>query len=314
MRHAVWVCCLAWGVLLTAGCGRESTPSAADTTAGAINVVSTVGMVSDMVENVGGARVAPVCLMGPGVDPHLYTAKTYEMRMLKQADVVFYSGLMLEGKLIDGLKKIGKTQPVYEVTSAIPAERLLQPSDAAGHYDPHVWMDVATWSSGVSQVVAGLSKQAPQWEAEFRERGERYQQRLRLLDGYARETLATIPESNRVLITSHDAFNYFGRAYGLNVLGIQGLSTESEAGLKRINDLVDLIVEQQVKAVFVESSVPPKNIRALIDGAGARGHQVVEGGMLYSDAMGEADSPAGTYIGMIEHNVNTVSSQQKIAI
>lgn len=294
-------------VLLIGGCGQvdsQQRGSGKDT----IRAVTTVGMVADIVSNVGASRVETIQLMGAGVDPHLYRAKTHEVRMLQQADVIFYAGLMLEGKMVDRLLQIGRQRPVYAISEGIPQDQLLEPADFAGHYDPHAWMDVSLWSHGVSTVVAGLSELAPQWKDEFIVRGAEYQQRLEQLDRYARTTLGTIPESNRVLITSHDAFNYFGRAYHLEVLGIQGLSTESEAGLQRINDLVSLLVDRQILAVFVESSVSDKNIRALIEGALARGHQVRQGGILYSDAMGPKDTPAGNYIGMIEHNVNTVTA------
>jgi len=183
----------------------------------------------------------------------------------------------------------------------------LEPEDFAGHYDPHLWMDVSVWSKCVDVIAESLADYAPQYADSFRANAEAYKQELEKLHQYGIESIRTIPEGRRILITSHDAFNYFGRAYGLEVQGVQGLSTESEAGLQRINELVDLLVEKQVSAVFVESSVPPENIEALMEGARSKGHQVVIGGELYSDAMGEQASYEGTYIGMLDHNITLVT-------
>jgi manganese/zinc/iron transport system substrate-binding protein len=291
------------GAALALGCGDASTVPDSQQVVGC---VATVGMVADIVRNVGGERVAVTQIMGSGVDPHLYKATRDDVRSIMTGDIVFYSGLMLEGKMIDTLRKVGETRPSVAVTEAISKSVLLEPEDFAGHYDPHVWMDVSAWSQCVSVVVDTLAAARPDDAEWFAARGEAYRQKLAELDQYAKETIATIPENNRVLITSHDAFNYFGRAYGLEVIGVQGLSTESEAGLQQINALVDLLVERKIGAVFVESSVPRKNIEALIDGAASRGHVVKVGGELYSDAMGKAGTRGGTYVGMIEHNVNTV--------
>jgi manganese/zinc/iron transport system substrate-binding protein len=290
--------------LVSVGCGSPANQAKDDNR---INAVATVGMVADLVRNVGGDSVQISQVMGSGVDPHLYKATRDDVRMIMTGDIVFYSGLMLEGKMIDALKKVGEKRPVIAITEVIDREYLLEPEDFEGHFDPHVWMDVSAWSQCVGVIATGLCELRPQAEAEFQQRAAAYNQQLDLLHQYAKTRIESIPPENRVLITSHDAFNYFGRAYGLQVLGVQGLSTESEAGLQQINALVDLLVEKKIAAVFVESSVPRKNIEALIDGAEARGHQVKVGGELYSDAMGEAETYEGTYIGMIEHNVNTVT-------
>jgi manganese/zinc/iron transport system substrate-binding protein len=218
-------------------------------------------------------------------------------------DIVFYSGLMLEGKMVDTLVKVSRSKPVYAVTEMIEEQYLLEPADFAGHYDPHVWMDVSAWAKCVDAVAKALSEFDAAHAAEYQANGEGYRKNLMELYEYGRKSIATIPEKSRVLITSHDAFNYFGRAYGLEVQGVQGISTESEAGLQRVNELVDLIVEKEVKAVFVESSVPRKNIEAIASGARSRGHQVVIGGELFSDAMGEEGTYEGTYIGMLDHNI-----------
>lgn len=283
-----------------------------------IRVVATTGMVADLVRAVGGehadvtgdsaeSRVEVTQLLGAGVDPHLYKATRDDVQTIAAADVVFYNGLMLEGKMADTLVKIGRTKPVYAVTESLEESVLLTPDGADGHHDPHVWMDVEAWSRCVDSVADALATFDPPNADRYRANAKAYQENLAELHAYAKSSLATIPKESRVLVTSHDAFNYFGRAYDLEVLGIQGLSTESEAGLARINALVDLLEERNVQAVFVESSVPTKSIEALIDGANSRGHEVKIGGELFSDAMGEGGTYEGTYVGMIDFNVTTVT-------
>lgn len=269
-------------------------------------VVATTGMVADMVRSIAGDAVEVTQIMGAGVDPHLYKATRDDVETILSADAVFYSGLLLEGKMADTFVKVGRTRPVYAVTELIDETTLLSPDGAEGHHDPHVWMDVATWTAGVPVVRNALTELLPDNSDMFAKNAEAYEAELMKLDEYARTKIATIPKAARVLVTSHDAFNYFGRAYDLEVLGVQGLSTESEAGLQRVNELVTLLVDRKVAAVFVESSVSPKNIRALIDGAASHGHKVVIGGELFSDAMGAAGTTEGTYVGMIDHNVTTV--------
>jgi manganese/zinc/iron transport system substrate-binding protein len=260
-------------------------------------------MVADLVREVGGPHVRVQQLMGAGVDPHLYKVTRDDVRSILQSDIVFYSGLMLEGKMAATLEKIGRQKPVVAITQRLPKTELLEPDDAAGHFDPHVWMDVRAWEKGVPVVADALAQLDPAHRDEYFQRAASYQQQLIELDEYARRTIGSIPPEQRILITSHDAFNYFGRAYGLDVRGIQGLSTESEGGLKQVNALVDLMVDRGIQAVFIESSVPRKNIDALIEGARSRGHEVAIGGELFSDAMGEPGTYEGTYVGMIDHNV-----------
>jgi manganese/zinc/iron transport system substrate-binding protein len=272
-----------------------------------ISVVATVGMVADIVRNVGGDYVEVSQICGPGVDPHLYKANRDDVQTMMRSDIVFYSGLMLEGKLTDTLIKMARRKPVIAVTEVIDDTQLLEPEDSAGHYDPHVWMDVAVWSECVRAVAQTLSTFDPENAETYMANATAYCEQLAKLHEYGTKSIGSIPEESRVLISSHDAFNYFGRAYGLNVQGIQGLSTESEAGLQRINELVDLLVERKVKAVFVESSVPRKNIDALAEGARSKGHVVSVGGELFSDAMGKAGSYEGTYIGMLDHNITLVT-------
>jgi manganese/zinc/iron transport system substrate-binding protein len=272
-----------------------------------IRAIATVGMVADIVRHVGGQPVEVTQIMGSGVDPHLYKATRDDVERIINSDIVFYSGLMLEGKMVDTLIRVARKKPVYAVTELIGEDHLLEPEDFQGHYDPHVWMDVATWSQCVDAVAGALAEFDPSGAASYREHAATYRGELALLHEYGRKSLGSIPEDSRILITSHDAFNYFGRAYGLDVRGVQGISTESEAGLQRINELVGTLVEKNVKAVFVESSVPRKNIEALVDGARARGHEVTIGGELFSDAMGEEGSYEGTYVGMLDHNITLVT-------
>jgi manganese/zinc/iron transport system substrate-binding protein len=271
-------------------------------------VVCTVGMIADIVRQVGGERAEVVGLIGEGVDPHLYKATRNDVAALQQADIIFYNGLMLEGKMTDVLIKVARRgKPVYAVTEEIDEKYLREPKEMLGHYDPHVWMDVAAWSHAVQAVANALSEYDPEHADAYRARAESYRDELAKLDAYVRKIIATIPERQRVLITAHDAFGYFGRAYAIQVKGVQGLSTESEAGLQDINRLVDFIVENDVRAVFVESSVSDKNVRALVEGANARGKATSIGGSLYSDAMGSSGTYEGTYIGMIDHNATLIA-------
>lgn len=296
------------------GCQSQdnSTPQTKNKESGAniqypIPVAATVGMVADLVKNVGQEYVDVKQIMGTGVDPHMHKASRDDVVAIMNADVVFYSGLMLEGKMTDTLIKVSRNKPVYAVTELINEKTLLEPDDFNGHYDPHVWMDVSAWSQCVDAVKDALSQYDPQHADVYEKNAASYKQKLEQLHKYGLETLKSIPEDSRTLITSHDAFNYFGRAYGLDVQGVQGISTESEAGLKRINELVDLLVKKKIKAVFVESSVSKKNITALIEGARAQGHQIEIGGELFSDAMGEPGTYEGTYLGMLDHNITTVA-------
>ncbi len=272
-----------------------------------IRAIATVGMVAELVRNVGGSHVAVTQIMGSGVDPHLYKATRDDVQAIMAGDIVFYSGLMLEGKMSDTLVKIGRSKPVFAVTEMISEGSLLAPDEFGGHYDPHVWMDVATWSQCVDAVAQALIEFDPPHAEDYRRNGAAYREKLQQLHAYGLQVLGTIPESRRVLITSHDAFNYFGRAYDLEVDGVQGISTESEAGLQRINQLVDKLVQRQIQAVFVESSVSPKNIQALVEGARSKGQPVAIGGELFSDAMGDEGTYEGTYIGMLDHNITLVA-------
>jgi manganese/zinc/iron transport system substrate-binding protein len=271
--------------------------------------VATTGMVADIVRNVAGENAEIVGLLGEGVDPHLYKLTRSDMAKLMRADVVFYSGLLLEGKMSDAFIRIaGSGKPVIAVTEEIDDEYLLEPPEFLGHYDPHVWMDPTSWSKTAGVVADKLATRIdPDHASEYRENLAQYQSQLDDLDAYTERVINTIPADRRVLITAHDAFNYFGRRYGLEVLGIQGISTESEAGVREIERLVDILVDRQIPAVFVETTVPQRSVKALIAGARARGHEVVIGGNLFSDAMGAPGTYEGTYVGMIDHNATTIA-------
>ncbi len=264
-------------------------------------------MVADLVREVGGEQVVIKQLMGSGVDPHLYKATRDDVQILQASEMIFYSGLLLEGKMTDTFIKISRTKPVFAVTELIDQSKLLEPDDFGGHVDPHVWMDVSTWSRCTETIRDALSEYDPTHSKLYAEHCKSYQEKLDALHAYGQKVIATIPAESRVLITSHDAFNYLGRAYGLDVIGVQGISTESEAGLQQINALVDLLVSKNIKAVFVESSVSAKSIQSLIDGAQSRKHDVKIGGELYSDAMGASGTYEGTYIGMLDHNFTLIA-------
>lgn len=271
-------------------------------------VVTTCGMVTDVVREVAGNKAKVVGLMGEGVDPHLYKPTRDDVVKLLQADVVFYSGLMLEGRMTDTFLKVArKGTPVFAVTELLDEKFLLEPKEFAGHTDPHVWMDVKGWMDAVKVVARSLGEVDADNAAYYQLNANRYVAELAKLNDYAKQSLSSIPKDRRVLITAHDAFNYFGRAYGIEVRGIQGISTESEAGVADINKLVDYLVERKIPAIFVESSVSDKNIKALVEGSNSRGHAVRIGGQLFSDAMGKPGTYEGTYIGMIDHNVTTIA-------
>ncbi len=274
---------------------------------GKIQIVATVGMVADLVRAVGGSHVSVKQLMGPGVDPHLYKANRDDVRDLMRSEMVFYSGLMLEGKMTDALRNAGRRKPSCQVTAALDPQLISFEGTDEHHPDPHVWMDVSLWSRCVDEVVRSLSEFDPSHATDYRNNAADYQSQLSALHAYGLQVIGSIPTERRVLITSHDAFHYFGRAYGLRVLGVQGISTDSEAGLQQINSLVDLLVEQKIPAVFVESSVPRKSIETLIRGAAAHDHTIRIGAELYSDAMGPTGTYEGTYLGMLDHNLTRVA-------
>lgn len=271
-----------------------------------VKVAATVGMVADITREVAGDRGKVFNIIGSGIDPHLYSPTRSDVAALLKSDIIFYAGLMLEGQMGDILVKVSRKRPVYAVTELLQSEYLIH-DDESNHSDPHVWMDVAGWMKGVEVVIRAFSEFDPKGADVYQANGKVLLEKLATLDAYAKKVIGSIPDAQRILITAHDAFNYMGRAYNIEVMGIQGISTESEAGLKDINRIVDLLVERKIPAVFVESSVSDKNVKALIEGAAARGHKVTIGGELFSDAMGKSGTYEGTYIGMIDHNATVIS-------
>jgi manganese/zinc/iron transport system substrate-binding protein len=272
-----------------------------------IKITTTVTMVADLARSVGGDRVEVEALMGPGVDPHLYKAAASDVTKLQQADVIFYSGLLLEGKMQDIFGKLARSKRfVYAVTESIPLDRLLEPPEFAGHYDPHVWFDVPLWKLCIDTVAKGLSEFDPAGKEGYENRAASTRARLDELHAWALKKAGELPAERRILVTSHDAYNYFGRAYGFQVVGLQGISTVSEAGLADVAKLTDFIKQKKIKAVFVESSVPHDTIERISKDAGVK-----IGGELFSDAMGtpgqiENGYDLGTYEGMIKHNLTTI--------
>jgi manganese/zinc/iron transport system substrate-binding protein len=273
-----------------------------------LNIIATTGMVADITRRVVGEHGTVDALMGEGIDPHLYKPTAADARKILNADLIFYSGLLLEGRMTDTFLKAARLgKVVFPVTERIEETYLLEPPEFEGHWDPHVWMDVSAWGHAVDAVATALCEQDPVHCQQYKDNAKAYNKQLEGLHAYAIKSIASIPKEQRVLITAHDAFNYFGRAYGIEVVGIQGLSTESEAGIQDVNRLVNLLVDKGITAVFVESSVSDRNVIALIEGAKAKGHRVTIGGRLYSDAMGKRGTYEGTYIGMLDHNITTIS-------
>ena len=273
-----------------------------------LSVVATTGMIADTATRVGGDLITVKALMGPGVDPHAYRQTRTDILAMARADLVLWNGLYLEAQMEDFFADLGRKTPVRAVATNVPAEDLVGHDDYADRFDPHVWMDPSLWTFAVEGVRDAMIEIAPEQAETFTANADAYIAELTTLADYARTSLESIPAEARVLITAHDAFNYFGEAYGFEVLGIQGISTESEAGVNRISALVDMIVTRKIGAVFVESSVSDRSIRALIEGAAAQGHDLKVGGELFSDAMGQPGTYEGTYIGMIDHNATTISN------
>lgn len=277
-----------------------------------IKAATTIGMVADLVKQVGGDRVEVNQLMGPGVDPHLYKPTSGDAAQLSKADVIFYSGLMLEGRMGDLFAKLARAgKKVYPTTESVPESQLTEPEEFEGHYDPHIWFDVSMWAETVPTIIKGLSEVDPSGKSAYEKNGADLLDRLAKLDEWCKDTAAQLPEANRILVTSHDAYNYFGRAYGFKVVGLQGVSTVSEAALADMASLVDFIKEQKVKAIFVETSVNPAAIKRVAEDSGVK-----IGGELFSDAMGEPGEKkggfdVGTYEGMVRYNLTTIVNALK---
>lgn len=297
-----------WATLLVILSSCASTTSqSSDLTQRPINVTATTGMIADIVKNVGLERVNVTSLMGPGVDPHLYKPTAGDIRKLEQADIIFYNGLELEGRMTDifvSMARVGK--PTIAVSENIDPARLREPPEFAGKYDPHIWFDVTLWQEAVRAINTELARLDPGSTDTYQQNADTYLAQLEELHQYTRNAIATIPEQSRVLITAHDAFGYFGAQYGMEVRGLQGTSTATEAGAGDVQQLANFIAERRIKAIFIESSVPQSTINAVKEAVSSRGWNVVIGGQLFSDAMGAAGTPEGTYIGMVRYNVDTI--------
>ena len=296
---------LALAALLPAAsaCVVEGEARTAD---GRIDAVATTGMIGDAVARVGGERVRVVALMGPGVDPHLYKARAGDVRRIAAADVIFYNGLHLEAAMGEVFEEMAGRTRTVAVTRGIPEGRLLAPPDFAYAHDPHVWFDVELWMEVVREVARALEAEDPSGAETYRANAAAYLAELAALDRWVERRVGELPPARRVLVTAHDAFAYFGRAYGVEVRGLQGISTAAEAGTADVQGLAEFIVARRLPAVFVETSIPRRTVEAVQAAVRARGFEVRIGGSLYADAMGDAGTPEGTYVGMVRHNVNTL--------
>lgn len=293
---------VAAAVLVIAGCA-----SGAESDDGRLRVVTTTGIVGDAVGRVGGERIRVTSLMGPGIDPHLYRASEGDVSLLANADIVFYNGLHLEAKMGEVLERMVGRVTTVAVTENIDRGTLLSPPEFAGNYDPHIWFDVRLWMQAVERIRDALVAEDSSGAEVYRANAEEYLKELAALDDEVRARAQAVPAERRVVITAHDAFNYFGRAYGFEVRGLQGISTAAEAGTADVQALAVFIEQRRIPAIFVESSVSPRTIEAVQAAVRARGFDVKIGGQLYSDALGDAGGPAGTYPGMVRHNVETIT-------
>lgn len=273
---------------------------------GPLHIVTTTGIIEDGVENIVGDSAEVSALMGPGTDPHLYKPTPGDIELLDEADVIISNGLHLEGKMAEMLDKYGKEKPVIKVSDGIDQVKFIKAADMDDSYDPHIWFDPELWMKGMQYVTNELIKVDSTQKGYYSENFEAYNAEVMEANNEFKNELARLTDSTKVLITSHDAFSYFGRLYGIEVKGIQGISTLSEVGLKDISDMVDFVIARQIKSIFIETSTSDKTAQSIVDGAKDKGYDLLLDGPLYSDALGEPDSKAGTYIGMIRANVTTI--------
>ncbi len=273
-----------------------------------IRVVTTIGMITDIVKNVGGETVDVIGMMGPGVDPHLYKPTAKDIERLNSAQIIFYNGLHLESKMADVLGSLsGKTKAVA-VSDSVDKKLLLTPPEYEGQYDPHIWFDISLWIKAVEVVRDTLVEHKPESLQIYNANTDHYLMKLNELQQYVKTQAERVPSEQRILVTAHDAFNYFGKAYGFEVRGLQGMSTVSEAGIADVKELATFIAENKLPAIFVESSVPIRSLEAVKAAVKSKGFDVQIGGELFSDAMGNEGTPEGTYIGMVKHNIDTIVS------
>lgn len=293
---------------LAVACAQADAQTSQDLGGRTIRVVATTGMVGDLVANIGGSRVEVSSLMGPGVDPHLYKPSAGDVRKLEAADLIVYNGLELEGRMTDTFAKLARAgKPTIAVAEDLSAAVLRQPPEFEGKYDPHIWFDVTLWRQAAKTVAKQLSRLDPASSETYAANAAAYDRQLEETNRYILNQAATIPPNGRVLVTAHDAFGYFGVRYGFEVHGLQGTSTATEASAADVRNLAAFLCSRNIKAIFVESSVPPATIEAVQRAANANGCAVALGGQLYSDALGAAGSPAGTYLGMVRANIDTIA-------
>lgn len=290
--------------LVTVGCDPKDQPPTS--TAEKVQVVATIGMITDIVKQVGGERVAVIGLMGPGVDPHLYKASAGDLQRLTSAHLILYNGLHLEAKMGDVLGKLSGDTKTVAVTDGVDRNLLLTPPEFEGQYDPHLWFDVTLWMQAVGNIRDALSTLDADNAQIYRSNAERYLAELTELHEYVKTQAERVPAEQRVLVTAHDAFNYFGKAYQFEVRGLQGISTATEAGIADVQELATFIASRRIPAIFAESSVSSKSLEAVQAAVNAKGFSVAIGGQLFSDAMGDDGTPEGTYIGMVRHNIDTI--------
>jgi len=303
MRVKVFVLLTALFLITACGSGDRAAAAATD---GVLQIVATTSMITDITKVVGGDHVQVTGLMGAGIDPHLYVASEGDMALLQEAEVIFYNGLLLEAQMAEILEQLGERKTVVAVTKDIDQAQLLPWAQYADEFDPHVWFDVTLWMKAVETVRDTLIASDADHADSYRANAESYLAELATLDTYVKEQAARLPPEQRILVTAHDAFHYFGRAYGFDVRGLQGISTASEAGTADVKTLADFIAKKKVKALFIETSVPVRNIEALQAAVQARGFEVTIGGQLFSDAMGDPGTPEGSYVGMVRHNIDTI--------
>jgi manganese/zinc/iron transport system substrate-binding protein len=273
---------------------------------GKLRVVVSTSMLTDLVKNIGGDLIEIDGLMGAGVDPHLYKASEGDVTKLFTADVIFYNGLHLEGKLVEVFEKMKANKTTIALGESLAKETLIGSDYFASNYDPHVWFNIQYFKQFSDKVTRVLSEKDPKNASNFAANNLLFQKKLDLLESTIKNTIAKLPEEKRILVTAHDAFNYFGKTYGFKVVGLQGLSTATEAGVQDVQKLSNFIIENNVKAIFIESSVPRRTIEALQAAVLSKNHEVTIGGSLSSDALGDSGSLEGTYVGMFLYNVNTI--------
>ncbi|MFT5737514.1 MAG: manganese/zinc/iron transport system substrate-binding protein [Maribacter sp.] len=298
MKKIITILCV---ILLFTSCTDKK-----KTTNGKLHIVTTTSMITDLVRNIGGDSVNVQGLMGTGVDPHLYKASEGDVSKLSNADVVFYSGLHLEGKLVDVFEKMGRNTNTIALAEVLDKNTLIGSEYFASSFDPHIWFNIQYWKQLTIYLTSELSKLDPNNSTFFEKNKSVYLEQLDTLEEEILKTIATLPEEKRILVTAHDAFNYFGEAYGFEVVGLQGLSTATEAGVQDVQNLAKLIIDKKVQAIFVETSVPKRTIEALKQAVLSKGFEVEIGGTLYSDALGNKGTDEGTYLGMFRYNVNTI--------